>query len=291
MPVPKRVKDTYKKIKTLQIQGAANIAVAAANSLRSAKTAQQLKDSAVLLSKSRPTEPLMRNAIHYVIYRTNEGYSIEEAVSDFTSLHQQNMERIAEIGAKRIPNRDIMTHCHSSTVINILKKAASIGKQFHVYASETRPFFQGRMTAKDLAKAKIPVTVIVDSAQRFFINDMQLAIFGADAITSDGHIINKIGTSQLALCAHEARTQTACAADLLKFDPATAYGLAEPIENRNTAEVWKNPPRGVKVRNPVFDITPPNYINFMITEEGILSPFNIINVVKKKYSWMFERFK
>ena len=118
MPVPKRVRDTYTKIKDLKIQGASNIAVAAAQSLRSAKTSQQLKDSAALLAKARSTEPLMRNAIHYAIYKVHEGYSIDEAVSDFTAMHEQSMERIAEIGAKRIPNRDIMTHCHSSTVVN-----------------------------------------------------------------------------------------------------------------------------------------------------------------------------
>ncbi|MQK95693.1 ribose 1,5-bisphosphate isomerase, partial [Escherichia coli] len=92
-----------------------------------------------------------------------------------------------------------LTHCNSSTAIAVIKRAHEVGKEIKVFATESRPRLQGYITAKQLKEAGIDVTVIVDSAVRYFMNEIDCVIVGADTITANGALINKIGTSQIAL--------------------------------------------------------------------------------------------
>ena len=124
----------------------------------------------------------------------------------------------------------------------ILQKAKLDGKTFEVVCTESRPVFQGRITAKEMLDAGIKTTMIVDSAVRHFMNEVDLVFVGADAITSEGNVINKIGTSMVALAAREARTPFYVVSELLKFDPVTIHGDYEKIEERSPKEVWDAPP-------------------------------------------------
>lgn len=287
--VSKKVKETFKNIKTLKIQGARNVAQSAVESLKGIKSTTELKASVTYLKKSRPTEPMMRNALNYVLYKVDEGYSVNEAIDGFLLMSKENIEKIATYGSRRVKSgSEIMTFCHSSSVTAVLKQAWKQGKRFEVLVAETRPLFQGRITAKELSKIGIPVTFMVDSAVRSYINDMDLVLMGADAITSDGHVVNKIGSSTVALCAHEARTDCGVVSEIFKFDPMTTKGGLEPIEKRDPKEVWKNPPRRVKVLNPAFDMTPPEYVDFVVTEAGVLNVYGIVDMVRDKYPWMFS---
>jgi ribose 1,5-bisphosphate isomerase len=101
-------------------------------------------------------------------------------------------------------------------------------------------------------------------------------------------VINKIGTSMVALVAHEARTPFYVVSGLLKFDPTTMFGDYEKIEERNPDEVWKNPPKRLTVRNPAFDVTRRDFIHGIICEEGIISPHSIIEVMQRRHPWIFE---
>jgi ribose 1,5-bisphosphate isomerase len=182
----------------------------------------------------------------------------------------------------------ILTHCHSSTVTHVLRKAKQQGKRFEVVCTETRPVLQGRITAKEMLKLGIKTTMIVDSAVRYFMNHVDIVIVGADAITSEGNVVNKIGTSAVALAAHEARTPFYVASELLKFDPATTCGDCEGIEERNSDEVWKDAPNNLIIRNPAFDVTRRDYIHGLICEEGIVSPHTVLEIVNRKYPWIFQ---
>lgn len=302
------VRDTAEKVRMLNIRGARNIAIAAVKSIEvlASQTMAKNKDEFLrelfeaknILFASRETEPLMRNLIRYIISNVvkSEEKKVENLVRIVSSVSKQflvdldnSKEKIAEIGAKRIPNNSvILTHCHSSTVTYLLKRAKEKGKSFEVICTETRPFFQGRITAKEMLELGVKTTLIVDSAARFFINDVDLAIVGADAITSEGNVINKIGTSTIALIAKEARTPLYVASELLKFDPATMYGDYEKIEERGSDEVWKKAPKNLIIRNPVFDVTRRDFIHGIICEEGIISPHSIIEVIHRKYPWIFS---
>ena len=136
--------------------------------------------------------------------------------------------------------------------------------------------------------AGIKTTLIVDSALRYFMNEVDLVVVGADAITSEGNIINKIGTSIVALVAKEARTPFYVASELLKFDPATIQGDYEIIEERSSKEIWTDPPAGLIMRNPAFDVTRREFIHGIICEEGIISPHSINEVISRKYPWIFD---
>ena len=182
----------------------------------------------------------------------------------------------------------VFTHCHSSTVTHLLSKAKKDGKRFEVVCTETRPVFQGRITAKEMLALGVKATFIVDSAARSFMRDVDIVIVGADAITSEGNVINKIGTGTIALLAHEARKPFYVVAELLKFDPATACGEYEKIEERSPDEVWKDAPKALNVRNPAFDVTRRDFIHGIICEEGIIPPHSVKEVMHRKYPWIFK---
>lgn len=302
------VQVTAKKIKRLEVQGARNVAIAAIKAmedLANQTEAPSKKDFLRELTKakdtlfaSRATEPLMRNALRLIIDRVerNEERNVKKLADIVSQASQQfltdlenSTKKIAEIGARRIRNDYvILTHCHSSTVTNLLKRAKHEGRNFEIICTETRPVFQGQTTTKEMLELGIKTTFIADSAARFFMNQVDLVFVGADAITSEGNVINKIGTSMVALAAHEARTPFYVVSELLKFDPATMYGDYEKIEERSPSEIWKNAPKDLIIRNPAFDVTRRDFIHGIICEEGIISPHSITEVMHRKYAWVFE---
>ena len=296
------------RIKRLEVQGARNVAIAAINSVKKASKeskaknreafVKELSEAKTVLFASRATEPLMRNAIRFIIqavYSSNKT-KVQDLVNVVSQVTCQFLERlecskqkIASIGSKRIlDGLTVLTHCHSSTVTNMLRKAKLDGKSFEVICTESRPVFQGRITAKEMLEYNITTTLIVDSAVRLFMNEVDLVVVGADAITSEGNVINKIGTSMVALAAKEARTPFYVVSELLKFDPATVLGDYERIEERNPKEVWANHPSGLIVRNPAFDVTRREFIHGIISEEGIVPPDSISELMNRKYRWIFE---
>ncbi len=215
---------------------------------------------------------------------------VSSNVACFLQNLEASRERTAEIGAKRI--RDgmlVFTHCHSSTVTRMIAKAKADGKEFSVICTETRPALQGRITAREMVELGVQTMFIVDSAARSYMGDVDLVLVGADAITSEGNIVNKIGTSSIAVLADEARKPFYVVSELLKFDPETLCGEYERIEQRNPAEVWKNRPKGLSVRNPAFDVTPSRYIHGLICEEGIIPPQSIVETVSRSYPWVLTQ--
>ena len=295
-----------KRIKTLEVQGARNVAITAIEAIEELATSSrarnktqfvnELSKAREVLFSSRETEPLMRNAVRQILHEVEKSKEtkpkeLADIVHQVSTKFLQNLEtskeRIAEIGHKRIQSSSrILTHCHSSTVTYLFERAKKEGKQFEVICTETRPLFQGRITAQELLDLGIKATMIVDSAVRFFMNKVDLVMVGADAITSEGNVINKIGTSLIALAANEARTPFYVVSELLKFDPSTVYGDYEKIEERNPNEIWSNAPLKIEIRNPAFDITRRNFIHGIICEEGIISPHSVLEVIRKRYPWL-----
>jgi ribose 1,5-bisphosphate isomerase len=302
------VQSTAEKIRRLEIQGARNVAIAAVKAMETLARETKAKNKKAFLNElskaqeilfaSRETEPLMRNAVRWIVSQVEESNEknanklakrVSLASQQFLENLENSQEKIAEIAAKRIrDNSVILTHCHSSTVTHSLKRAKQGGKAFEVICTETRPLFQGKITAREMLELGVKTTFIVDSATRFFMNQVDLVIVGADAITSEGNVINKIGTSTIALIAHEARTPFYVVSELLKFDPETMYGDCEKIEERSPDEIWKNPLKDLIIKNPAFDVTRRDFIHGIICEEGIIAPHSIIEVMHRKYPWIFK---
>ncbi|MCW4033636.1 MAG: ribose 1,5-bisphosphate isomerase [Candidatus Bathyarchaeota archaeon] len=302
------IQETAQKIRKLEIQGARNVAISAIKALETSSKEtksknkeeflQELNEAKKILFETRETEPLMRNIIRCVINQVKNCKSdeIEEfnriisiATQEFLKVLDNSKKEIANIGARRINESSlILTHCHSSTVTQLLKIAKKNGKSFDIICTETRPRFQGRLTAKEMLELGIKTTLIVDSAARYYINNVDLVLVGSDAITSEGNVINKIGTSAIALAAHEARTPFYVVSELLKFDPQTMRGDYEIIEERSPEEIWKDSPKGLIIKNPAFDITRRDFIHGIICEVGIIPPHSIIDIIRRKYPWVFD---
>lgn len=288
------------RIKRLEIQGARNIAreglaaLAVDAKASKAKTLADFKkeiySNSKLLAGARPTEPALRNGLAFA-KRAMEAQrdlpaaksAVCEAVSQYNESMAEAKQRIADLGAKLIKSgMTVFTHCHSSTVTNILITAKKQGKKFRVINTETRPLYQGRTTATELARARIPVLHIVDSAARRFMAQTDLVIVGADAVTARGELVNKVGTSAIALAARDAGVEFASACETFKFDPLTIGGKPEPIEERAASEIWEKPPKGVRIANPAFDVTEPELIGYFITEVGLIKPKEAERIIRTR---------
>lgn len=288
----REVKKTVKDIKSLKIQGARNVAKAAIKALTTAirhskarkpgSIYKEVKEASDELAASRPTEPMMRNLLNkserFALMQKKKTKSVAQ-LKKVLIRHEEGLlkkmgndaKRLAEYGAKMIPNDAlVLTHCHSSSVTRILIRAKKMRKKFRVVCFETRPRYQGRITAAELAKAGIDVTLAVDGAMATFMKKADIVIVGADSITSRGDLINKIGTSTLAHIARMYDVSFYSAAELSKYSPMTIYGTREKIEERDVHEVWERPPKKVKIRNPAFEATAAKYINGYVTESGVI---------------------
>jgi methylthioribose-1-phosphate isomerase len=193
---------------------------------------------------------------------------------------------IGEHGATLIPDgARILTHCNAGalatggmgTALAAIYVAAEQGKRVEVYADETRPLLQGsRLTAWELKRAGIPVTVLIDSASASLMRDgaIDLCIVGADRIAANGDAANKIGTYPLAISARHHGVPFYVAAPTSTFDPSTKTGAEILIEQRNADEVRcgfgvLTAPADVDVYNPAFDVTPAKLISAIVSDRGV----------------------
>ncbi|VVC03797.1 Ribose 1,5-bisphosphate isomerase [Candidatus Bilamarchaeum dharawalense] len=297
------VKKIIGDIKSLKIQGARNVAKAALGGLAiaaknsKAKTAsafyKEMRETADLLSLSRPTEPMMRNlldeGLHFIEQRMKQmdisglAKLIVNHEEETVKKMDDDAKHLAQYGAKLIPdNALVLTHCHSSTSTKILIEAKKMRKKFSVVAFETRPRYQGRVTADELARTGIDVTLAVDGAMHLFMKKADIVIVGADSVTSRGDLINKIGTATLAHIAKSNDVSFYSAAELSKYSPMTIFGTREKIEERDPKEVWDRAPKKVKIRNPAFEATSAKYINGYITEIGVIPPESFFAMATQK---------
>jgi len=259
-----------KDIKNVKIQGARN----AAKSALYAYSLIPTKSSKKKILSLRPTEPMMENVLD--LAEKNHDY---KKILEHFDFAQNEINKHA---LKIIKSRDVIfTHCHSTNVINALIYARKKGKNFQVYNTETRPLFQGRKTARELRKAKIKVTMFVDSALGVALSGEQgnkkvaKVFLGSDALTKKG-VINKIGSEVIARIAREEKIPVYIVADSWKY---TSKKI--PREQRKLNEVWDNAPDGIKLKNPAFEFVHKKYITGIITEYGLMKYKNFVKVMKK----------
>lgn len=297
-------------IRSMEVRGAGRIARYAAEAMK--KLAQEyqggsleelraeLKSGGEKLIESRPTAVSLWNGVQSVMRGSGEASTLDDLrnivirnAEDFIDRSNRATQLIGQIGARRVNDGDrILTHCNSSVALSVIRTAFKEGKRISVFATESRPWRQGLITVRELAEDGIPVTMIVDSAVRWIMKDIDLVIVGADTIASNGAVINKIGTSQIALVAHEARVPFVVCAETYKFSSMTLSGKPVKIEERSAEEVAGSGelPEGVEVLNPVFDATPPEYIDYIVTEIGLIPPCASYEVIVRMlgHEFLFE---
>jgi methylthioribose-1-phosphate isomerase len=214
-------------------------------------------------------------------------------LAEAQAIHAEDIaanRRLGGLGAALIENKTcVITHCNAGalatggygTALGVIRSAWNAGKIERVYADETRPWMQGaRLTAWELAKDNIPVTLLADgaAASRMTAGDIGWVIVGSDRIAGNGDVANKIGTYSLAVAAKYHGVKVMVAAPTSTVDMSITSGDEIPIESRDPAEILccggqQVGASGVDAWNPVFDVTPAGLVDAIVTEKGVvLSP-------------------
>jgi len=259
-----------------------------------------LQAAAITLKAARPTAVNLAWAVDRLLRSAAQfsGSSADElrvfVLSEAQTLADEDVEinkRMAAHGAELIADGDtIVHHCNTGalatvdwgTALGVIRTAWEQGKKIHVLVDETRPRLQGaRLTAWELEQYGIPYEIISDNMSGYFMRagKVQKVLFGADRITANGDVANKIGTYMLALAAHDNGIPAYSVAPTSTVDLSLAHGGLIPIEERSPAEVLdiqlageRVTPRNAKARNPAFDVTPNRLITGIVTENGVAYP-------------------
>ncbi len=299
--------DVCDAIATLAVRGAPAIGVAGAMGLAVAmatlatlpaeRFAERLRETAHRIRETRPTAVNLAWAIDRLLGEARAHAGDPHAVIEALRAEAQAIldedramcERIGEHGLDLIPDgARVLTHCNAGalatagigTALAPLYMAAREGRTIEVFADETRPLLQGsRLTAWELSRAGIPVTVLTDgmAAGLMRAGRIDCCIVGADRIAANGDVANKIGTYAVAVAARHHGIPMYVAAPTSTFDPRTATGDDIVIEQRSRDEVARNTlgstvPDGVAVYNPAFDVTPAELITAIVSDRGIHRP-------------------
>jgi methylthioribose-1-phosphate isomerase len=301
-------REVAEAIRTMLIRGAPAIGVAAAMGIAlgvkkaAASTIQELdpyfEEICRVIAGARPTAVNLFWAIERMkgIYGRARSGGVEAVraalVREAQAMHDEDIRANREMGRRGqaliADGARVLTHCNAGalatagygTALGVIRAAVEAGKRVQVYADETRPFLQGaRLTAWELQKDNIAVTVITDSMAGHFmkLGRIDCVIVGADRIAANGDVANKIGTYTVAVLAKENGVPFYVAAPISTFDLTIPDGSYIPIEERDPEEVRKL--QGVPitsehtaVANPAFDVTPNRYVAAIITERGVARP-------------------
>ena len=284
------------------IAGAYGLVVAAGEALREGLAADAARSHVLAqaeeIATARPTAVNLRWAVErsLAVLTTLPGGSPPKLLAgvllaEARAIHEEDRRLCAAIGrhgAGVLPEGGVLTHCNTGalatggdgTALAVITTAWEQGRRFEIFADETRPLLQGaRLTAWELVERGIPVTVLVDSAAAHMMKSGRVSsvIVGADRITANGDVANKIGTYGLAVLAEAHRIPFLVAAPSSTFDLALASGDDIPIEERSGDEV-KRPlgvqaaPDAANAANPAFDVTPARLVRGIVTEHGVIAP-------------------
>ncbi|WP_353265700.1 S-methyl-5-thioribose-1-phosphate isomerase [Gemmatimonas sp.] len=295
----RRLPDILDAIRTLAVRGAPAIGVAAAIGLAvalelesdgaGAHARRLLPDYAAQLIAARPTAVNLAWAVERMVRcaaLVTDDALLDRLRVEAEVIRQEDVAMCSAIGRHGltlIPDgARVLTHCNAGalatagigTALAPIYTAHAAGRLVTVYADETRPLRQGaRLTAWELSRAGINVTVLPDGAAASLLAQQQidLVIVGADRITANGDVANKVGTYGVALAAKAHGIPFYVAAPWSTIDPATPTGRDIIIEYRDRDELGELPP-GVSAWNPAFDVTPRHLVTAYLTDRGLVSP-------------------
>ncbi len=325
-----KIKKIITDIKEIKIQGATAVAEATFTGIKEYLNqydatskpfgvfVSEVERVGYSLATARPNEPLARNGLKFVMSMfkiRNPGLTDVETAKkalidltdEFIRLLDDAKTKIIEAGVKEFSDLNgVMTHCHSSTVEKLIKgmvDSKGSHEWFNVVLTETRPLYQGRITAKNLTEMGIESLMIVDSAVTGFLAGnwegkeisgdwghweipVDAVFIGCDQIMFNGDTINKVGSYGIALSCYYTNKPLYVVGPLLKMDPTTIYRNPD-IEIRDPKEIWKDAPDKLKMLNPAFEIVPHQLITGFVTEFGILKPDEIDEKFGDNYQWIW----
>jgi len=269
------IQKTIDDIKNFRVQGQTSITLAALAAL--AKSEGDLGEQTERLLAARPTVPMLRNCINFVLKNGRE------SIGEVERMIKEGSKKIIESGGElKRQKMKVLTYCHSSIVVLVLKNFKRKGVDLTVVSCETRPLFQGRITVRELVNAGIETMMVVDGAAGFLLSggDFTGVFLGVDGLT-DEYFYNKIGSYGVSLAADNVRVDLYLFGSLLKY-------TREPIEieKRGADEIWKDKPKDLVILNLAFDKTPLAYVKGIVTEAGIIKPKDIGKVARANYPFL-----
>ncbi len=298
--------EVARAIERMQVRGAPVLAAAVAMALavtalrsKARERTQMLRELETVADRMKRTRPTGANlfvGLELVLHAARSARDVREiraaVVREAKRIADEDVEvnhKMGKNGARLIKNGEVvLTHCNAGalatvdygTALGVVRAAWRQRKRITVIATETRPFLQGaRLTAWELKREGIPVTVITDNMVGYCFSKkmVDLVLVGADRIAANGDVANKIGTYSIAVLAKEHRVPFYVVAPTSTIDLSLRSGREIPIEQRDVNEIIsiagkRVVPRGVKVFNPAFDVTPARLIKAIVTERGIVKP-------------------
>lgn len=286
--------EAYRAIRKMVVRGAPLIGVVGAFGVAFAAKGgkEEMEKKAKMIKSARPTAVNLTWAVERVLRKAVKSKDVfKAAISEAEKIMLEEEERSKAIGIHGEPlfedGDTVLTHCNAGSLATVdygtalapLRIAKEKGKRIMVIVTETRPVLQGaRLTTYELLKDGFEVTLISDTMVGYvmWLGKVDKVIVGADRVLKDGHVINKIGTYQIAVLAKRHGIPFYVALPSSTFDPKTELKEVK-IEERDPKEViyvkrCRIAPKDVEVFNPAFDITPPELVTAMITEKGIIYP-------------------
>ena len=270
-------------ITDMVVRGAPAIGIAAAYGLvLDAQAGADINTAVKLLAESRPTAV----NLHWALERMQTVEALASALlAEAIAIHDEDWaqnQQMGDLGAALLgASAAVLTHCNTGalatggygTALGVVRSAHREGQLSAVYAGETRPWMQGsRLTLWELVKEGIDAQLIADSAAASLMRAGRIdwVIVGADRIAANGDVANKIGTYSLAVLARHHGLKFMVVAPSGTIDMQTPTGADIPIEQRDQKELLSNAPADARAYNPVFDVTPANLVDFLVTERGVL---------------------
>ena len=275
----------------MQVRGAPAIGIAAAYGLAlDAHAGRDVARAARLLVAARPTAVNLAWAVNRVL-------AASDAVAEAEAIHREDAEMCRAIGANGMglidPGSAVLTHCNAGalavsalgTATAPLYLAHKAGVRFKVFVDETRPLLQGaRLTAWELVREGLDVTLICDSMVSHLMSEgmIDCVIVGADRVTANGDVVNKIGTRGIAITSRYHGIPFHVAFPSSTFDAETATGADVDIEQRDASEVTDSirVAPGVQIQNPAFDVTPAELVTSWITDCGRIETARDLAILK-----------
>ena len=244
------------------------------------------------LADARPTAVNLRWAVERMRSILLDGADDAQLEAEAKAIHEADIKAnltMGELGAQLIhPGSSVLTHCNTGslatggygTALGVIRSAYALGRLTDVYAGETRPWLQGaRLTAWELQKDGIPVHLVIEGAvaSLFAAGKAKWLIVGADRVVANGDTANKIGTLSAAVHAKRNGAQVMVVIPTTTLDLGLESGDQIPIEERGSSEILslggnRVAADGAGAWNPVFNITPAELIDCIVTEKGVARP-------------------
>ncbi len=286
----KTMDEVTQAIKDMVVRGAPAIGVAAAYAVVLGFREYGSKLDLTTLRDARPTAVNLHWAVDRMESVLRNAGSEDECLQEAIKIHEEDLSanhRMGDLGAELLGDSvNVLTHCNAGalatsgygTALGVIRSGFSQGKIKKVYADETRPWMQGsRLTAWELLQDEIPVTLLAEGAAAWLMKqgNVDWVITGADRIAANGDVANKIGTYSLALAAKAHGVKLMVVAPTTTIDLNCPTGGQIEIESRSEDEVLNfNGSRiaaeGAGAWNPVFDVTPAEFVTAIVTENGVI---------------------